>query len=128
MSVWVFKMCPLGEELFPQFREVVDFAVVNDPDRAVLVRDGLLTGVEIDDGEPAVTEHRLPIDVDPVIIRTAVDDQTHHAAHDLCINCGCTGTDCDFSGDPTHKFSDLLEVPTLPAWTTLPSEVPIAAP
>ena len=104
MSVWVFKTCPLGQELLPQFREVVYFSVVNYPDCAVFVRDGLFTGVEIDDGEPAVTEDRLPIDVYPVIIGAAVDDQTHHATHDLCIDSGGIETDCDFSSDPTHKL------------------------
>src|SRR5579863_8455598 len=101
-----------GENLIPQFWKVVDFSVVNDPDGTVLIRDWLLARAKVDDREPAVAEHRLPSDVDPVIIRTTVDNQTHHPANDVRINCGSSSSYCDFSGDSTHKFEALTKCPS----------------
>ena len=43
-------------ELAPQLAVVVDLAVEDDPDRAVLVGDRLLAGLEVDDGQPAHAE------------------------------------------------------------------------
>ena len=46
-------------ELFAEFAVVVDFAVEDDPDGTVLVRDRLLSAFEIDDGQAAMTERRI---------------------------------------------------------------------
>jgi len=43
--------------------EVVDLAIESAPNRAVLILDRLITGLEIDDAEPADAERDKPVDV-----------------------------------------------------------------
>ena len=45
-------------EVGPQLAVVVDFAVEGDPDRLVFVRQRLPTGGEVDNRQPAKTQHR----------------------------------------------------------------------
>src|SRR5690606_1103943 len=47
---------PLGFERAAQLDVIEDFAVVDDPDRLVLVVDRLRAAFEIDDAEPGVAE------------------------------------------------------------------------
>ena len=50
----------LGLQLGDQRLEVVDLAVERDPDRAVLVREGLLARRQVDDREPPMAEPDVP--------------------------------------------------------------------
>jgi len=46
------QLVALGDELFRQIRSVVDLAVADRPDAAVLVGKGRRLGLHVDDGEP----------------------------------------------------------------------------
>jgi hypothetical protein len=65
-------------ELRPQGSVVVDFAIENDPKRAVLVTDGLMASREVNDAEAAHAEANGAVGVDAVVIRSAMG---HDIAH-----------------------------------------------
>jgi hypothetical protein len=69
---------PQGHELAPDVRVVVDFAVEDDPDRAVFVRERLLAGAQIDDAEPAVGKGRVRIAVQARFVRPAMSEDVAH--------------------------------------------------
>ena len=56
VSVCVSNRWPFASSSRAQLAVVVDLAVEDDPDRAVLVRERLLAGDEVGDREPAVAE------------------------------------------------------------------------
>ena len=53
---------------------VVDLAVLDDGHRAVLVRERLITGFEVDDGEPSRGDRRRAVHVDAAAVRSAVQE------------------------------------------------------
>src|SRR4051812_10757925 len=57
---------------------VINFAIEDDPDRAVLVMDWLLAGRQIDDREPPHAECDARHDATSFVIRTAVADRRAH--------------------------------------------------
>ena len=61
-----------------QFLEVVDLAVVDDDDRAILVEERLLAGGQIDDREPAVAEADARGDVEARIVGSAMAQAVVH--------------------------------------------------
>src|SRR5688572_9880579 len=67
-------------EVAAQLPVVVDLAVEDDPDRAVLVRDRLLAAFEIDDAEAPHAERDAFADVDAFLIGAAVHDGPAHPA------------------------------------------------
>jgi hypothetical protein len=56
VSLAVRNVWPACLELAPQVAVVVDLAVEDDPDGAILVADRLLAVVEIDDAQPPHAE------------------------------------------------------------------------
>ncbi len=66
-------------QLRPQLQVVVDLAVENNPGAAVLVVNWLLTPGKIDNREPAHAQADGPVDVESVVIRTAMPDGIAHA-------------------------------------------------
>ncbi len=58
---------------------VVDLAVVDDDDRAILVVERLLAGREVDDREAAMAERHTGLEVHAVSIRAPVGDRVVHA-------------------------------------------------
>ena len=62
----------------PEFKEVVDFTIENDPNGFFLVRHGLMTACEIDDREPAKTEPERSGNVVPLVIRASMDERLGH--------------------------------------------------
>src|SRR5262245_11747595 len=65
-------------ELLAQLAVVVDLAVQDDPALAVLVRQGLMAGLEIDDREPAEPESEGAVQVDAVVVGAAMADARRH--------------------------------------------------
>src|SRR5450432_65541 len=57
---------------------VVDFAVIDDPDIAGFVRQGLVTGLDVDDDETAHGDAHVAVEEKAFIIRTAVGDLAVH--------------------------------------------------
>src|SRR5687767_4593735 len=69
---------PGGLQLFPDCLVVVDLAVEHDPDRAVLVRERLMPGGEIDDAQPSMAERGTMVGVEPRVIRSAMREHVPH--------------------------------------------------
>jgi hypothetical protein len=67
-------------QLSTQAAVVVDLSVENDPDSAVFVVDWLVPGRQIDDAQPAHPQSHTVIDVNPLIVGSAVPD---HFAHPM---------------------------------------------
>ena len=91
-------------QVAPQLLVVVDLAVEDDPDGAVLVRDRLEAVAQIDDAEAAHADGDAVADVDALIVGTAV---RHDAAHraDLVLTNGLS-VPPDYACDAAHgKFS-----------------------
>src|SRR5438874_1075750 len=80
------KLEPARFELRPQFREVINFAIKDDPDALVLVVDGLVATRQIYDAESAHSESDGAFGVDPLIIRPPVDDCLAHSMDRRTIN------------------------------------------
>ena len=65
-------------ELLPELAVVVDLAVEDDPDAAVLVLHRLMAAGAVDDGQPAVTERRVRIGKHAAAVRAAVPEAVGH--------------------------------------------------
>ena len=71
-------------EAAPQLAEVVDLAVEDEPQRAVLVRHRLARGVgEVDDREPPMAEPDRAFEVNALAVRPAVRERPGHGAYHL---------------------------------------------
>ncbi len=87
------------DEVRAQLAVVVDLAVLDYVDRAVLVADRLVPGIEVDDGQPAESERNAGSvvvlgDVKSLVIRPAVLEDAGHPRE-------CVAVDRAGSGDPT---------------------------
>ncbi len=65
-------------ELGAQLAEVVDLAVVDDPEGLVLVVDGLTPGLEVDDGEAPVPHGHIAFAEPALVVRTPVNESLQH--------------------------------------------------
>src|SRR6478672_488881 len=87
---------PAANQLALQLQIVVDLAVEDDGD--AVARHRLLTGGEIDDGEPLVIESDRPIDEAPLVVGP---------------RCCRTAAICDNTGSSTGRGSRCT-MPTMP--------------
>ena len=78
MSPCVRKRCPARSSSRAQLGVVVELAVLDDVDGAVLVRDRLVAGLEVDDREPARSEADGPFDEGAVAVGAAVEELRAH--------------------------------------------------
>ena len=69
---------PLGYEVAPQFLIVVNLAVEDDPNGAILIRNRLVTSVQIDDAEAAHPDGASALDPDTFIVWTAMNNGVTH--------------------------------------------------
>src|SRR5262249_40159744 len=69
-------------ELAPQRLEVVDLAVEDDPDGAVLVVDRLMPGGVIDDAQRPHADRDRLIQEDALIVRASMPNRAAHAVHE----------------------------------------------
>ena len=99
-------------ELVAQLGVVVDLAVLDDDDAAVLVRDRLVAAGEVDDREAPRAERDLAVDVLAAAVGAAVDELGAHRAKRLDVGVPVAARD---PADPAHA-------PTLGA----PAENPAA--
>ena len=67
-----------GFEIRAQLLVVVDFAVVNNPEVLVLVRDWLVPCLDVDNAQSAHGQSNVALHKEPVIIRTTVHDLRIH--------------------------------------------------
>jgi hypothetical protein len=65
-------------QLFAQLAIVVDFAIENNPGRAVAVVNWLFAAVQVDNGQPAHTQANRTLKVKAVVIRAAMANRIAH--------------------------------------------------
>src|SRR5206468_2443087 len=70
----------------PQLLEVVDLADVRHPDGSVARRHGLMPAGEVDDAEAPVTEANAVGQVEPLVVRAAVDHAVPHAPNEALVH------------------------------------------
>jgi hypothetical protein len=76
------RMC--AEDMAPGFQFaaklllVVNLTVVDDPDRAILIGNGLFATLQVDDAQTAVAESNHAADIGTFIIRPAMRDGSEH--------------------------------------------------
>src|SRR5712691_7464945 len=91
-------------ELLAHIGVVVYLAVENDPDAAVLIRQRLLPGAQIDDAEAPVREHRPCIHVETRGVGPPVRDDVAHA-HGARRSVLIKRIDCHDSRNPAHDYA-----------------------
>jgi hypothetical protein len=94
----------LGLELAPQRLVVVDLAVLDDPDRPVLVGHRLVPGRrEVDDRQASVAETHSVLGEDQCarVVGPSVDERTAHRTDNGLFH-GQAVTEGEQSGDATH--------------------------
>ena len=77
VSERVAKTVAARAQLGAQLAEVVDLAVVDDLDRAVLVRDRLVTAREVDDARAGACRGRRAVQEYALVVGPAVRDAAH---------------------------------------------------
>ena len=90
-------------ELGPKLAVVVDLAVLDDPDRLVLVADRLIAAREIDDGQASRSEADVAVDVRATAVGAAVNEGLVHRSQDLGID--PFAVEPRDSADSTHATS-----------------------
>src|SRR5439155_18392030 len=66
-------------QLAPQFGEVVNLAVEDDPDRAVFVVNRLMSARQIDNAQAPHPERDAGLDEHTFVVRSAMTDDVAHA-------------------------------------------------
>ncbi len=95
---------PLGEQLLPEIQIVVDLAVVGDPHCSVFVAHRLVSGCQIDDAQPAGAERDRSIEIDAVVVRSAMGERLVHRLDEIAIR-QPTGIVEEDSVNPAHGSS-----------------------
>ncbi len=85
-----------------QVRVVVDLAVADDQDGAVLVRHRLAARGEIHNRQAPVPEPHRSFDEEPLAVRPAVAQRVPHAAQPGLLH-GVVGREVQDAGDPAHQ-------------------------
>ena len=100
-----------GGELFAQLLEVVDLAVADDGDCAVLVRDRLITGLEIDDAEAPEAQTDAGREVEALAVGAAMAQTVGHPLEHVAVD-RPHRVRVDDTADPAHgsapRFSPRL--------------------
>src|SRR5580704_8991284 len=111
------KNVAFAQEKGTQLLIVVDFAIENDLDRSVLIRDGLMAPLQVDDRKPAKTETYRTRDVVAVIVWPAMVDGVRHGLDEFGRHCRLIAQH-QFSADSTH----ILNL-TAPNWRSPPDRL-----
>jgi len=80
---------------------VVNFAIVNKPDRAIFVRHGLLPGLKVDDAQAAHGQANILRDIKTGIIRAAMDDLPVHPFENGTVNVPAS-IEIEDAANPAH--------------------------
>src|SRR5579884_1047089 len=75
-----------GAQPDDQLPEVVDFAIEDDPHRAILIPDRLTARVEVDDAEPPHSQAHAAAKIKTFVIRSAMHNRGAHGAHFMAQN------------------------------------------
>src|SRR5258705_6469069 len=77
---------PPSDQVGSELPVVVDLAIEDDPDAAVLVADGLVAAREVDDAEAAHPHAEGTGQVASSAVRAAVDQDVGHPLQDIGVN------------------------------------------
>src|ERR1019366_9172541 len=107
-------------QIFPQLWEVVDLPVEDDPNRLVLVVDGLVTPRQVNDAETPHPQPHGTLRINPLIIRPAVNYRLahlmNHPSANVSARCGpnnaCDSAHDSFSSSFKTRWNDLLSAAT----------------
>jgi hypothetical protein len=67
---------------------IVDFTIEDNPNRAVLIADGLVAGDQVNDAQAPHSESDAAVRVNTLIVRTAMSHRGTHPAQDVLANRG----------------------------------------
>src|SRR5512133_433237 len=99
---------PACLEFGAQLKVIKDLTVKNDPERLILVSDGLLPTAQINDAETRIAQRRGTTEINAELVRSAVPDHAQHLAdHALRNRIGIFET--KNSDDATHAFEAMTE-------------------
>jgi hypothetical protein len=104
-------------EVAKQLAVVVDLAVENDPDGAVLIEDRLVTSGQVDDREPAHPQTDTVAEVVAVVVRAAMHHLVAHRLEQVARRRDAAPEGGD-AGDPTHYRRTCSRRPTLASYTS----------
>src|SRR5581483_3859503 len=85
---------------------VVDFAVEDDPHAAIFIADGLMTGLHVDDAEAAHGKADMVVDIEAIVIGTAVRNLAVHGGERLAIN-ALTPVRIKNAADSAHNYTPI---------------------
>jgi hypothetical protein len=88
-------------QFVPQLREVIDFAVEDDPHRLLEVRHGLVTTFKVDNRKPSKTKPYRTCDVEPFVVGSSVRQAIRHP-HDILAEDRGSVAEIILSADSTH--------------------------
>jgi hypothetical protein len=96
-------------QLLTQLDIVVDLTIEDDPRTAILVVNGLLTALEVDNGESAHGQTDRAVDVETILIGSAMTDCFIHPPQQLLVNWFSVISNEPY--DSTHKLAILANLP-----------------
>src|SRR5208283_3514190 len=112
-----FKNMAFAQEKCAQFLKVIDFSVENDLDRSVLIRDGLMASLKVDNREPAETQTNRTGDVVSLVVWAAMVYRVRHGLQERGRHRRLAAQH-QFSADSTHIVSL-----TAPNWRSPPDSL-----
>jgi hypothetical protein len=92
---------PFCLQLRTELDVIKDLPVKHNPQRAVLVPDGLLAAAEVDDAQPGASETDVIIQVDPELVGSAMPDHGQHPTQLRLFN-GGVGSKIKYARYPAH--------------------------
>ena len=88
-------------QIFSQFGMVIDLAVENNPDIAILIRQRLMAALYVNDAQPAHGEADILFDEESLVVRPAMDDAAVHLGEHIALHAPLAIREED-SADSTH--------------------------
>ena len=98
---------PAARQLTAQLPEIVDLAVTDEPERPVLVGDGLMPALDVDDGQAPHPEQHLPVEMKAVVVRSPVDGDVAHPTMHVLVGTRSLGEGNE-SVDTAHEVDSAL--------------------
>src|ERR1700730_3302519 len=91
-------------ELVTQFGEVVNLAVIHNPNRLIFVENRLVPTRQVDDAEPAHPQSDAALHEDALVVRATMHDGLTHPMNHGLIDCA-VGMSLNDSGYAAHGLS-----------------------
>ena len=89
---------------FAEIRVIVNLAVVDDVERAVLVGHRLMARRDINDAQTAVAQAHTPVNEDALVVRPAMRNHVAHAFEHAHVKLAARAAGQCYSVNPAHKL------------------------